>query len=131
MAIDMALTKRNPITGKFGIAWNGNEWATDDTEEWAVLSRLIEKRGKYHQDKDGTYGSHIKEVRSLTGATPSQLEGYAREALQPLVDDKRIILLETPPPITVNMQKFINRVRLGVTWTRPKGGPPRSNFVLL
>lgn len=111
---DLALTTRNAATGKFDLTWDasGNP-AFDDTEAHAVLSLLYEHRGQWWADTAGTRGSRLYQLRNIRRSTPSQAESYASEALQPLVDARRI--LDVAPKARVQS----GRVTLSVPWKTP------------
>lgn len=87
---DIAL-KKLPGTQYFTFDW-GDDGSPIfvNTEEHAVMACLRRRRGKWWADTTGTDGSRLYLVVQDNGDTASQLEAYALESLQPLVEAKRI-----------------------------------------
>ena len=75
--------------GKLTVQWvNGNP-AFDDAESEAVFSLLMEPAGWYG-DKAKKRRTLIPTIKTKDGGTAGRLEQYARDALQPLIDDGRL-----------------------------------------
>lgn len=71
--------------------WGANgDLVFDDTENETVLSLLLERPG-WAADSEGRRVSRLSLVKIGGAATASQLENYAREALQVAVDSGRIL----------------------------------------
>ena len=117
MSSDVKLV-RNEATGRFDLSWDSTgDVEFTDNESHAVLVCLIEWRAKWWADRDGTHGSQLYKVRSLTKGTSSQVEAYAREALQGLVDANRITITN----LVAKSDKNNGRLWLTVDWTTPTG----------
>lgn len=125
---DIALTNRNAKNGKYGLPWNADGDVTfDETLEHEVMCRLVEHRGRWLGDADGTQGSRLYTLRqgSSTASRKSDAEAFAREALQPMLDAKTLTLdkVEATP-------RSAGRVDVTVFWT-PRGGQQKQTTVSL
>lgn len=114
---DVALS-RNPNTGRMNLQWVNGDVVFDDTCEHEVMSRLVEKRATWWADEAGTHGSRIYTITHIDASTQSDADAYAREALQPMVDAKRIeivnVTVDVVPP-TLGARFVVN-----VFW-KPRG----------
>ncbi len=118
---DIAL-ERDPNTGGHNFAWDATGDAVfDDTEQHAVMSCLVEQRGRWWADTDGTHGSQLYTLRTLTRGTPSLAEAFAVEAVQPLLSQQRIVGFSAHARANVRGQRFL----LDVDWSVP-GNKPHS-----
>lgn len=120
MASDLALTARNPKTGRFGFAWDPKtkDVVFDESEMHAVMSQLTSARAQWWADTTGTQGSDIKKITHITASTTSDAIAYARQALQPLVDQKRITVNDVQTSTTTAP---VGRLTVSVSYT-PRGG---------
>lgn len=112
---DLAFS-RNVTNGKMEIAWGSDgDVVWDDTEQHAVMSALVIARAKWWADTQGTLGSQLDEVRTITASTKSDVEAYAREALAELVKAGRI----TVQNVVVNLPSIgqAGRIELAVYWS--------------
>jgi phage gp46-like protein len=116
------LLLRNPSSGKHDLQWDstGNPVFSDD-ESHRVASLIVEHRGKWWADPDGTRGSRINEVKEIRKASPAQLKNYALEACQKAVDEGKI---QADPTVTVT-RPSPTRIDLRVDY-RTAGGKPGS-----
>jgi phage gp46-like protein len=123
---DIALV-RDPNTGCHNFAWGpSGDVVFDDTEEHAIMSCLIEQRGRWWADTDGTHGSQLYTLRTLTRGTPSLAEAFANEAVQPLINARRIVSFTPRARVNVQGQRFL----IEVDWTLP-GNKPHSARIAL
>lgn len=79
----------NAGNGKVGIAWDatGNPAMGDDQSE-TVFSLLLER--PWWGDPSGKRRSQLPDVKSRDAGTGGKIEQYARDALQPAIDDGRL-----------------------------------------
>ena len=95
----------DPRTGRLTFDWDaGGNPKYGDSRTHAVASLVIEKRGLWAQDKTGTRGSTLHQIRNDRTRTPSEIESAIRDALEPLVRAGEISELRVVP----------NRVASGV-----------------
>ncbi len=122
---DIAL-ERDPASGRCNFAWDeSGDVVFDGSEEHAVLSVLLEHLAAWWADTNGTHGSQLHTLKEMRRATPSQAEAYAREALQPLVDQRRI------QQVTAQASRAPGGgLRLDVAWQTPGGSPERTRIAL-
>lgn len=114
---------RNPATGKFDIQWDatGNV-AFDSTQEHAVLSLIIERKAQYWADTTGVRGSYLYAVKEDRKATPSKMQGFVVDALQPLIDNRTILPPQGQQTVAVSATRVKpGRIDLAVTYTTPQG----------
>jgi phage gp46-like protein len=81
---------------------------------------------RWWADTDGTHGSQLYTLRTLTRGTPSLAEAFANEAVQPLINARRIINFAPHARSNVNGQRFV----LDFTWSVP-GNKPRTNRIAI
>src|SRR5579872_1136187 len=120
---DIALT-RNPSTGKFDIQWDStNNVLFDDTQEHAVISAILEYKAQYWGDATGTRGSYLYSVKDDRKTSPSRMQGFVLDALQPLLDTGRILppTGQTQPTVTATRVRP-GRIDIAVTYSTPQGG---------
>lgn len=126
--------KRNMANGKMGILWNARNDATfDDTEQHAVMACLVIARAKWWADTQGTIGSRLAEVKTITASdggqtTKSQVEAYAREALALLIKAGRIVLHKVS--VTVPDRGRAGQIVLAVYWSA-RGGPEQETRIFV
>jgi phage gp46-like protein len=111
----------NLNNGRQGFAWADGDVVFDDTLEHEVLSRLVEWRGRWWADSRGTHGSRLFTIKHLSASTTSDAEAYAREALQPMVDAKRLTIVAVRVTTLSGTQGA--RLTVAVSW-KPLGGDP-------
>jgi phage gp46-like protein len=114
---------RNPSTGKFDIQWDatGNV-LFDDTQEHAVLSLMLGRKAQYWADQTGVRGSYLYVVKEDRKATPSKMQGYVVDALQPLIDNRTILAPQGQQTVAVTATRVKpGRIDLAVTYTTPQG----------
>lgn len=117
---DLTLTRR-PETGKFDLQWDSSQNPVfGDDQSHAVLSLILEQRGKYWGDSTRVRGSLLYTVRDAKKAAESRAVGFIIDALQPLVDAGKIKMLPGAVTATLNA---VNRSRLdvSVTYSTPGG----------
>jgi phage gp46-like protein len=74
---DVALV-RVANTGDHNFAWDDSgDVVFDNTEQHAVMSCLVEERARWWADTEGTHGSQLYTLRTLTRGRPSLAEAYA------------------------------------------------------
>ena len=115
---------RNPGTGKFDFQWDTSQNPVyGDDLSHIVLSLIYERKGEYFADLSGSRGSYLWSLKDLRKSTPSKIKGYIEDALQPLVDQRRII--KPPVPfdfVTATKNAFnINRVDVTLNYSLPSG----------
>ena len=127
---DIAM-QRNPATGRLDFAWDtvgpnaGNPTYNDDNVH-RVMSLLFEHRPAVASasqpaspgwiwDQQGTRGSLLYTVKNVKRSTPSELEAYARDALQRAVDEEWIF------DVTVAVYTAGPAPRIEVGWKNPGG----------
>lgn len=116
--------KRNPANGRMGfLKTDDNDVAFDETEQHAVMASLVVARGRWWADTQGTFGSKITSVRSINGSTKSDVEAYARQALEWLVKAGRITLERVRVDLPDGGQR--GRITVQVYW-RVRGGPEQN-----
>lgn len=126
--------KRNLANGKMGILWDARNDATfDDTEQHAVMACLVIARGKWWADTGGKIGSRLGTVKTMTAAdgaqtTKSQVEAYAREALDDLVRAGRIALHRVL--VSVPQGGRAGQIVLTVYWSA-RGGPEQETRIFV
>ena len=118
---------RDPNTGGHNFVWDTTgDVVFDDTEQHAVMSCLVEHRARWWADTDGTHGSQLHTLRTLTRGTPSLAEAFAVESVQPLVAARRIVGFAARARANVQGQRFV----FEVDWSVP-GGKPHSTRIAL
>ena len=123
---DVALV-RDANTGGHNLSWDDSgDVVFDNTEQHAVMSCLVEERARWWADADGTHGSQLSTLRTLTRGTPSLAEAYANEGVQTLLDQKIISSFDAKAQANVQGQRFI--VEAG--WSVP-GNKPQSTRIAL
>jgi phage gp46-like protein len=123
---DIALV-RDPNTGCHNFAWDpSGDVVFDDTEAHAIMSCLVDQRARWWADTDGTHGSQLYTLRTLTRGTPSLAEAFANEAVQPLVNARRIVAFTPRARANFQGQRFL----IDVDWSVP-GNKPHSARVSL
>lgn len=90
------LFARNDATGKYDFVRLNGSPQMDPTESHAVLAQAFGKRGAGDQpgwvgDTDGRHGSLLWQVKQDRASTPSQAKAAMEDALQTLVDEKRLV----------------------------------------
>ena len=119
---------RNAGNGKFEFSWNAyHDVAFDTTVEHQVLSCLLEQREMWWADENGVHGSRLYQLRSITGATQSNVDAYCREALQELVDAGTIEVVKVTPGV----DRLHGRAIAWVTWRSLATGQEQSTKVSL
>lgn len=87
--------------GRVTVAWvNGNP-VFDDAQAEAVFSLLMEPDG-WFGDRAKKRRTLIPTIRSRDAGTPGRLIQYARDAVQPLIDDGRLQSVEPSVTPTAN-----------------------------
>ena len=117
---DIALA-RNPNTGGHNFVWDDSgEVVFDDTEQHAVMSCLVEQRGRWWADTTGTHGSQLYTLKTLTRSTPSMAEAFANEAVQPLLSEQQIVSFTSQAQANVQGQRFVLNVFWSVAGNKPQ-----------
>lgn len=121
----------NEQTGRIDYAFgdDGNP-IFDDTKAFAVASLVLQQRGKWIPDAKGNRGSLIYTVRNDTKATPSKLQAYTLDGIQPLVDEGEITGPNGEPDPVVVVTGTKGKRRLDITYSTPKGGPQTTKVPL-
>jgi phage gp46-like protein len=123
---DVALV-RDANTGGHNFAWDDSgDVVFDNTEQHAVMSCLVEERARWWADTDGTHGSQLHTLRTLTRGTPSLAEAYAIEGVQTLLDQQIISSFSAQAQANVQGQRFI----VEADWSVP-GNKPQSTRIAL
>jgi phage gp46-like protein len=123
---DVALV-RDANTGGHNFAWDDSgDVVFDDTQQHAVMSCLVEERAQWWADTDGTHGSQLYTLRTLTRRTPSLAEAYANEGVQTLLDQQLISRFSALAQSSLRSQRFI----VEVDWSVP-GSKPQSARIAL
>jgi phage gp46-like protein len=123
---DIAL-ERDPNTGGHNFIWDeAGDVVFTDSEEHSVMSCLVEQRARWWADTDGTHGSQLHTLRTLTRGTPSLAEAFANESVQPLLNQRRIVSFTPRAQANVQGQRFV----LNVNWSVP-GNKPHSARVAI
>lgn len=91
---DVTLTY-DASSGKYDITYdtsgtNVGNLAFDTTESHAVLSLILERKGEWFADTSGRRGSLVHTVTVDVRIAASKLQAYIEDALQPLVEARRI-----------------------------------------
>lgn len=136
---DVAL-KRNARTGKYDIlkAADGNPQLTE-SQEHAVLSVLIERRASpgrpgWILDETGTRGSLLYTRGTAVRSTPSDVQADCYQALQLLVDARKILGKDEP----VDSRRLVctarlvdaGRIDVAIDYSTPSGRRERVAFNL-
>ena len=118
--------KRSLATGRFDFEWDitGNPTFVD-TGEHAVMSLLLEHRGRWWADTTGNRGSRLYTLKNLKKRTPSDVKAYAEEALAPLIESG---YLSEPPVVTA--VRVGSKLILNVSARRPGQQPTISRVAL-
>lgn len=75
--------------GRVTVRWSGGNPVFDDDQRETVLSLLLESPG-WFGDSGRKRRSQIPTVTTKDAATPGRLAQYAKDALQPAIDDGRL-----------------------------------------
>lgn len=86
MALQLALTDAG--NGRVTVKWANGSPLYDDSQDETVLSLLMES--PWFGDRMKKRRSLLRTVKTNDGGTPGQLVEYARDALQPAIDDGRL-----------------------------------------
>jgi phage gp46-like protein len=123
---DIALV-RDANTGGHNLAWDDSgDVVFDNTEQHAVTSCLIEGRARWWADTNGTHGSQLYTLRTLTLGTPSLSKAYANEGVQTLLDQKMISSFDAQAQANFQGQRFIVKA----DWSVP-GNKPQSTRIAI
>jgi phage gp46-like protein len=107
--------KTNIANGLQGFAFDERgDVVFDESEAHAVMSSLVEQRGKWWADPAGTHGSRLRTIRTITASTQSDAEAFAREALAKLVATDRISLKRVV--VSIPRTGVSGRVEVAVYW---------------
>ena len=102
-----SLSLANTGTGKVTMQWvNGNP-VFDDSQQEAVMSLLIEPAGWYG-DTGKKRRTQIPTIKTKDASTVGNLISYAKDALQPLIDDGR--LLSADPSVNTSGSGYTLKV---------------------
>lgn len=107
--------KTNVANGLQGFAFDeSGDVIFDESEAHAVMASLVEQRGKWWADPQGTHGSRLRSIKKITASTKSDAEAFARESLAKLVSAGRIELKR----VLVNIPRtgVSGRIELAVYW---------------
>jgi phage gp46-like protein len=110
--------KRSAVTGLYDqFEWDdsGNPGFSDNMSH-LVLSLLLEYRGQYWADPTGRRGSLLHTVKNDTSTTQQRILSFAREALQPAVNDGRLYSIDVKAE-RLGQGKY----QVSVYWVTPKG----------
>lgn len=75
--------------GRVTIQWAHGNPVFDDSQDETVLSLLVESPG-WFGDRAKKRRSLLPSVKTRDSSTPSKIEQYARDTLQPAIDDGRL-----------------------------------------
>ena len=128
---DVALA-RNPVTGKFDLQFDStNAVMFDDSVSHAVLSLILEHRGRYWADATGQRGSFLYLVKEDRKATPSQMQSYVEDALSLLVDQGKILPLTGESKVRVIATRIHpGRIDINVTYSTPQSSRVNTRATL-
>lgn len=121
----------NKQTGRIDYAFDstGNP-VFDDAKAFAVASLVIQQRGRWISDREGTRGSLIYTVRNDTRAAPSKLENYALDGIAPLVDSGEITGPNGAADPIVAVTGRPGSRRLDISYSTPKAGAQTAKVAL-
>lgn len=115
--------------GRFDIAIDGYDLATDDGLQTAVIILLFTDKGHWWGDQylDQPLGSELYklETAKATQATLNDAEQYATEALQPLIEQGVAKTIEAEAEYGGNNADILG---LEITITRPDGNAATFKF---
>lgn len=118
MSLDIAMTNRSQLTGRFNFARTATgDVAFDETQAHAVITSVAEDLNGYWADPN--HGSNIGKLKSLTALTPSQAEASTLDSLSTLESQQLI----TKVTATATAQRDHNRLTTKVGWSTPDGVP--------
>jgi phage gp46-like protein len=128
--------KQSP-TGKLTFSFDSGadvEMASD--EQHAVVCQLLEHRTPsqagasddvgWWADTDGTNGSELHTLRTLTSTTPSRAEALSQAALDDLANEGRI----SSPRASARRAEISGRLTVQAQYTTPGAGPQRTTVKL-
>src|SRR5437773_2447925 len=122
----------DPRTNKLDLQpVNGNP-VFNESRVHKVMSRLVEHKGKWWADSTGQQGSELYKVKNLRATTPSQLEAFARDALQPLLVAREIL----PPRgardlrVEATVDRSTGRAWIYVAWSTPGGTDEHTRYAM-
>lgn len=124
---DIAIA-RNAANGRYNFSWVAADVVFDDTREHEVMSRLVEWRGAWWADVNGTHGSTITRIKNLNNVTKTLAEQGAREALADMVrmgDIKleAVTVILSPPQSLAGFQVIVN-------YSVPQSGLPTQKVAV-
>lgn len=90
--------------GRVTVEWQNGNPIFDDSQAEAVLSLLMEPAG-WFGDRSKKRRTLIPTVKARDASTPQRLEQYARDALQPAIDDGR--LASVTPKVTPSSTGYV------------------------
>lgn len=121
---DITLGNRSEATGRYNFVLGADgDVSFDDTEAHAVMTSVIEHKGKYWAD--ASHGSDLYLLKSITSKTPSQAVALTHDGLQPLEDAKMIDAASTTVNAAV-VRGAAGRVDIDIGWTTPVGARGRE-----
>ena len=84
------LAFQNTTNGKMTPYWgaDGNPVFDDNMEE--VVASMLEEVAGWYGDQRKIHRSKLSTVKTKDGTTKGRLEQYSSDALQPLIDDRRL-----------------------------------------
>jgi len=74
--------------GKVTVSWVGGNPAFDDSQGETVFSLLMESA--WFGDRQKKRRSRLSTIKTRDSSTPGRIVEYARDALQPAIDDGRL-----------------------------------------
>jgi len=118
--MDITMGNRSESSGRFNFVRGADgDVSFDDTETHAVMTSVIEQKRGYWANRE--HGTGLRQVKSLTRRTPSQVEAEAlqgMESVREIRDDKANAIVE---------RSNVGRLKLRLSWTA--GGIPQSATV--